>query len=567
MKTISSRLVTLLACLFLCIAALAVSAWVTTRTQSTALSTLYTGNIVPLRNLKIISDRYAVDVVDAAHKARAGTFSFDKASAAMKEALDEITRLWPVYRAQITDPAEAAKADAAARLLGESRKATEALIAITAARDMAKLVAFVEKDMYPAIDPATEAVGQLIDFQLVGAEATRNAAQGSGATTERLLAIFSLLALVLAATGGIYVVRGITRPLRRAITAMTSLAVVTRDPSDTAVQGLDRMELAGGRRSDEVGEIVRALETLRDGEIERRRLIAEAKAAETLRLERAQRVDDLIRAFEASANQALGLVQVSSNQLREASDEMIGVARTTSEQAGVVAAATHEAAESAKALTGVGDELASSIAEIGRQAEQSSAFASRAAHKARATDETVGKLSEAGRSIVEVVDLIKNIAGQTNLLALNATIEAARAGEAGRGFAVVAAEVKTLAAQTTRATEVISEQAMAIQEAATESIEAMQEITSMIEEINQVASSIAVAVTEQSQATLGIAENVQQVAQGSEHAAESISVVHDAARKTGTSADIVLEASNALKSQSDLLREQVDRFLHDVRAA
>ncbi|MFY8102026.1 MAG: MCP four helix bundle domain-containing protein, partial [Allorhizobium sp.] len=360
MKTISSRLVTLLACLFLCIAALATSAWVTTRTQSTALSTLYTGNIVPLRDLKVISDRYAVDVVDAAHKVRAGTITFEASGTAMKEALAEITRLWPVYRSQVTDPAEAAKADEAARLLQISRKATETLIALTAARDMWQLVAFIEKDMYPAIDPATEAVGKLIDFQLVRAEATRNAAQGSGETTERVLTILSLLALVLAATGGIYVVRGITQPLRQAIRAMTSLAVVTRDPSDAAIHGLDRMELAGSRRSDEVGEIVRALETLRDGEIERRRLIAEARAAETLRLERAQRVDDLIRTFEASANQALGHVQVSSDQLRQASDEMIGVARTTSEQAGVVAAATHEAAESAKALTGVGDELASS---------------------------------------------------------------------------------------------------------------------------------------------------------------------------------------------------------------
>ncbi len=567
MKTISSRLVALLAGLFLCIAALAASAWVTTRTQSSALTTLYTGNIVPLRNLKVISDRYAVDVVDAAHKVRAGTFTFDKANGVMQEALAEITRLWPVYRKQITDPAEARKADEAARLLAESRKATEALIAITAAKDMARLVAFVEKDMYPAIDAATEAVGQLIEDQLVRAEATKESAQGFGDFTQNMLAGLSLVALVLAGLGGIYVSRGITRPLRQAIRAMTTLAVVTRDPSPEAVRGLDAMELAGSRRSDEVGEIARALETLRDGEIERRRLIAEASTAEQQRLERARRIEDLIRGFEAGANQALGEVQNSSEQLRSASDEMIGVARTTSEQAGVVAAATHEAAESAKALTGVGDELASSIAEIGRQAEQSSAFASQAAYKARATDETVNKLSDAGRSIVEVVDLIKNIAGQTNLLALNATIEAARAGDAGRGFAVVAAEVKTLAAQTTRATEVISEQAMAIQEAATESIDAMQEITAMIEEINQVASSIAVAVTEQSQATLGIAENVQQVAQGSEHAAESISVVHDAARKTGTSADIVLEASNALKSQSDLLREQVDRFLRDVRAA
>jgi methyl-accepting chemotaxis protein len=183
------------------------------------------------------------------------------------------------------------------------------------------------------------------------------------------------------------------------------------------------------------------------------------------------------------------------------------------------------------------------------------------------TDKTVQKLNHAGKAIFEVVDLIKQIASQTNLLALNATIEAARAGESGRGFAVVASEVKELATQTTRATDVISEHVSAIQEAAGESIEAMRDITRMIGEINQVASSIAVAVTEQRQATAGISDNVQQVARGTEETNQTITVVNSAAVETDAAAREVMDASIELSEQSQLMRSKIDEFLRNVRAA
>lgn len=63
------------------------------------------------------------------------------------------------------------------------------------------------------------------------------------------------------------------------------------------------------------------------------------------------------------------------------------------------------------------------------------------------TSKAIEEIQEKSVSITEFSDVISNISEKTSLLALNAAIEAARAGESGRGFAVVAEEISKLAAQ------------------------------------------------------------------------------------------------------------------------
>ncbi|UMY20099.1 methyl-accepting chemotaxis protein [Methylobacterium organophilum] len=133
------------------------------------------------------------------------------------------------------------------------------------------------------------------------------------------------------------------------------------------------------------------------------------------------------------------------------------------------------------------------------------------------TRSIVAGLSQEATHISDVIGIINAIASQTNLLALNATIEAARAGPAGRGFAVVAAEVKALAEQTASATRKIHGRILATQGATREAVEAIGEIGTVIQNINDAYAIIATAVSEQSTVVREMSASMQAAAVGMSH--------------------------------------------------
>jgi methyl-accepting chemotaxis protein len=177
----------------------------------------------------------------------------------------------------------------------------------------------------------------------------------------------------------------------------------------------------------------------------------------------------------------------------------------------------------------------------------------------------VVRLQETTSQIVEVVKLIRDISAQTNLLALNATIEAARAGEAGKGFAVVASEVKSLANQTTRATEEISEKIARVGEVSRSAGDAILTITDMIGEIDSFVTGIVSAAQEQDVTLQEMVRNIDHLSMSASTVNSRIVEIKGQAGVVQDGAGGVTRVAEGLKSESDLLSREVETFLGAMR--
>ncbi|HEY0219718.1 MAG TPA: PAS domain-containing methyl-accepting chemotaxis protein [Afipia sp.] len=245
-------------------------------------------------------------------------------------------------------------------------------------------------------------------------------------------------------------------------------------------------------------------------------------------------VQDRIRRVEVQKSIDIDLGQITD-----------AVAETSQRISSAVSAST-QTSSNMQAVASGAEELAASVGEISRQASNALDISMQAVKQANETNDIVSGLATAAQKIGDVVKLINSIADQTNLLALNATIEAARAGEAGRGFAVVASEVKSLAAQTAKATGEISGQIAEVQGTTASAVAVIEAISQTISKVNEISAAIAASVEEQASVTQSISSNMQIAAQGVNEIDNSMKEIAGATEAVDEATRKVKEASRSL---------------------
>ncbi|WP_269532533.1 methyl-accepting chemotaxis protein [Chitinimonas sp. BJYL2] len=540
--TLRAKLIGLVAGLIALMVMLAISSLMTLAATNEDFASTYNDRIVPLKQLKVVADMYAVNIVDTTHKLNHQSMDPAAAQASYAAAKAGISEQWKAYTATKLTDEEKVLVSRAETAMAKADELVRQLEAKTAAKDMAGIDTLARQQLYPVIDPVSTAISELVDLQLREAKKGFDTAQEDYASVRTWTVIKLFVALAL----GIGVAFWIVTTMNTKISTLNRIMRQARDNNDLTLR-------IPQHNQDEIDSVARAYNALADN------------------------MQSLIRTVAVAVDSVNG----EAEQLASTSEQVAQATNLGSEATSSMAAAVEEVtvsiahvADSAKEAHEVGEASRLMAQQGGAQIQATIERIHAIDGAVASTADKVTALGKDAERITSVVSVIKDVADQTNLLALNAAIEAARAGEQGRGFAVVADEVRKLAERTANATVDIqnmvgqiganSQQAVA---AIAATVERAHECAMLASEAGSAIASITRDVDAGEHAVAVIAEALNEHKAGTQQIAQQVERVAQITEENTAAVATMSQTATNLGDLTRRLHAEIRRFRYDAGGA
>lgn len=534
--SVKTRLTILITVPIVAFIGLAIISLMMTKSLVMGIQSINNDRVVPLKQIKVVSDNYAVSIVDNLHKYNAKLLSKSQLLAAIESAENVANQNWQAYLNTELTSEEKRLIDVSESLFSKvKQKVNWYQNQIAMEQPLASSPEMFVKEMYDVFDPFSTSLNDLIDLQLNTSQQFTDDATENYESTQLSFIIACVLLLIATIVMALVIYKSIITPLRAIGSTMANIANNTDLTLRVSEYGNDEFSRT------------------------------------------AVSINTMLNHFKSLIEELLNAVKTLSNESEQMSRSSSQVAATTEQQ-------EHQTTMIATAITEMSaaiGEVASNAVTTSHKANESDDTAKHGLAKVqenidsinqlneviRHTKEDIDLLSEKSNEINSVVQIIQNVAEQTNLLALNAAIEAARAGESGRGFAVVADEVRQLAHNTQKATEQISSMIIALQDASQRAVSSMEDASGKASHSVEIAAasassiqSIAEAITEIADMNIVVSTSTEEQTTVAAEISQNINEFSDSIRSVTISASDMAQTGRTLSELSGKLNNDISIF-------